>query len=203
MITITNENTMKRLFLIPTFLCLLFAGGFLPVAAQTAGDNATVQQQPERIMLQLGRPDTASKADSPSIQVMDSATASRWWQRLQQNKQKGKAASAHSFDHEAFMKQLLERRKGPAFAQPPLAVRTQPGQGSQVVVYLENRSQEHMKDITLEVNTLPEGWSSQPQSRTVASLPPGLQAMVTFELAGQGTTAEKVGFTCEPLRGCP
>lgn len=187
---------MKPLTITGLIFTLFCAVG--SIVAQTPDNKTTVKQHSERLMLEVFRPVPDSLASS--IQVMDSAMAAGWWQRLQTENQKGKAAPARSFDHDALLKRLLEQQPDP-LTRPPVSVRTEAGQGNQVVVYLKNQTNDRISDITVAADQLPEKWSSQPAERKIEILSPGRQAMVTFELTGPGNNPGQVGFGLHTSQG--
>lgn len=180
-----------------------------PALAQSGEDKTKVQQHQSGVMMQVSQP-SEFIADSAMIQVMESDSATGDVQKmLQSRKMKGMKQlgqmnnvqkKALSYDRRAMVRQRMQTAM-PDYQEPPVGIRTEAGQGNRVVVYVKNRTEKPLTDLSVQPDWLPEEWSSQPADRSISVLPAGHQQTVTFSLQASTTQARNVGFKLQTKDG--
>lgn len=173
-----------------------------PAMAQSDDGNPEVQQHRAGMMMQMSSPSEFTP-DSSMIQVIESDSTAADID-ISSLKEAGTMSGIKMYEISEDPKELVRRQMQQAMAKfdgPPVGIRTEAGQGSQVVVYVKNRTKQPLKDLSVMPDQMPEGWESQPSSREINQLPAGHQQTVTFSLKAPDTQPRNVGFELQNDEG--
>jgi hypothetical protein len=168
-----------------------------PALAQSEDENPEVQQRRAGMMIQVSTP-SEFEADSSMIRVIksDSTAADVDISSLIEA---GTMSGIKMYEISGDPREMVRRQMQQAMAEyehdgPPVAVRTKAGQGSRVVVYVKNRTDQPLTNLSVRPDQMPEGWKSQPTGREINYLPAGHQQTVAFSLKAPDTQPRNVGF---------
>lgn len=168
-----------------------------PALAQSNDGNPDVQQHRTGMMIQMG---TSPEfiPDSSMIQVIESDSTAADVD-ISSLKEAGTMSGIKMHEISGDPREMVRRQMQQAMAEyehdgPPVAVRTKAGQGNRVVVYVKNRTNKPLTDLSVAPDQMPEGWESQPATRKINNLPAGRRQAVTFSLKAPDTQPENVGF---------
>lgn len=88
------------------------------------------------------------------------------------------------------------RSRSTTFKPPPVRIQTRAIKGNRVAVFIENRTDEPIKNLTVTVDQLPEEWSVSSPKEKINFILPGRQKQFTFLFKG-GKLPRRVGFKFE------
>lgn len=196
---------VMRLFKINSFfvgVLLMLTLSVSQVLAQSDEDKAEVRQHRSGVMMQISSP-SDSTPDSSMIQVIksDSAVQTMNIKTLKElEKMKVVKTKELSYDPQSMVRQRMKQaiRK---YEGPPVGIRTEAGKGNRVVVYVKNRTDQPLTDLSIKPDQMPNNWKSQPESHKLRMLPAGHQQTVSFLLQVSSTQPRNVGFELQSSDG--
>lgn len=196
-----------KLFSLRTFFSgtvLLATLSVSPAMAQSDDDNPEVRQHRSGMMILMST-SSEFEPDSSMIRVIksDSTAADVDISSL---KEAGMMSGIKMYEISGDPREMVRWQMQQAMAEyendgPPVAVRTMVGQGSRVVVFVKNRTDQPLTNLSITPDQMPEGWESQPTGREISNLPAGHQQTVAFSLKAPDTQPRNVGFELQNEEG--